>query len=251
MRKAMRKLWRTDIKHWCESKDRSIDWGRGEKEEQELAEWFSMVDVDQGGSLEEDEIRALMDAMGVTINHSDLVKLFGSVGKSVNGSLSKNDFVRLMTGDEMTDLMAGSTFASSSGGLFDVNTRLMMLAYRRQRLLKDISVPSKRRNFQTIQSFNEAYGQTLSDQPTPRRSERPATPPHPMTRLDSYRLRPPAKVRVDARAPPSPQPVSYTPRRAGRSRRAEGTAAAAAAASDGAAADGRGDGSGGELPGLA
>ena len=39
--------------------------------------------------------------------------------------------------------------------------RLTMMAYRRQRLLEDVALPSKRRNFHSIESFNDAYGVTL------------------------------------------------------------------------------------------
>ena len=41
VKKAMRQLWRNDVKRWCESTDREVDWGRGEREEQMLAEWPS------------------------------------------------------------------------------------------------------------------------------------------------------------------------------------------------------------------
>jgi len=117
------------------------------------------------------------------------------VGKDVDASLSKADFVKLMTGDAMAETMAGSTFNSSGGGLFDANTRLMMLAYRRTRLLQDIADPSKRRNFLSYQTFNEAYGQTLGEAPPPVSAHKKPEP-HPMSRLTPRQARLRASPRV-------------------------------------------------------
>ena len=83
------------------------------------------------------------------------------------------------------DSLSGTTFSNAGGGLFDANTRLMMIAYRRQRLLQDVSDPAKRRNFISVAAFNEAYGQTLGEPdlqsvpptPMPPTSLRLSTPP--------------------------------------------------------------------------
>ena len=124
VKKALRQLWRNDVKRWCESQDKQVDWGWDKREEQELAEWFSALDVDQSGTVEEDEIRALMHAMGIEVTPGRLVRMFANIGKPVEACLSKNEFVRFMTAN--ADTLSGSAFAASSssgsGGVFDANT---------------------------------------------------------------------------------------------------------------------------------
>ena len=198
--RAERHLWRADVKRWCDTQDRSINWGWDRKQEQELTEWFNALDVDQSGSIEADEIEALMRAMGIEPTQREIARLFESIHKDVDASLSKADFVKFMTANP--DLLAGSSFVSSSGALFDANTRLMMLAYRRTRLLDDISDPSKRRNFLSIADFNRAYGGTLGQEEKVARAQI-AAPPHLMAR--------PRPLRASPRLPhmrPSPRAPS-------------------------------------------
>ena len=71
-RRAIDQMWRGDVKHWLESigldttkfKDLSL------RDKKELTAWFNALDMDGSGSVEEDEIRALMDAMGVACSRS-------------------------------------------------------------------------------------------------------------------------------------------------------------------------------------
>jgi len=157
---AQRQLWMSDVRHWCEQQGHHIQgWGWDQKEEEEFAEWFSALDIDRSGSIEENEIRALMQAVGLTLVPGQMKAMFATVGKQPHESLSEREFVRFMMAN--MSVLAGSTFASTTGQLFDANTRLLMFAYRRSRLLEDLKDPIKRRNFRDFESFNLAYGPTL------------------------------------------------------------------------------------------
>ncbi|KAL1510376.1 hypothetical protein AB1Y20_006687 [Prymnesium parvum] len=162
LRRFMDMMWRSDIKRWLESvgRDATTFKGMSPRDEQEIKAWFNALDMDQSGSVEEDEIKALMDAMGVACSRSMLVELFGSIGKDVTAELTLPEFLRLMIVNavRLTGASTSTGMPGEGSGLFDANTRLMMLAYRRQRLLEDIADPSKRRNFVSAQSFAEAYG---------------------------------------------------------------------------------------------
>ena len=138
--------------------------------------------------------------------------MFAAIGKPVDASLSKMEFVRFMLAN--ADMLAGSSFAGAGGGLFDSNTRLAMVAYRRQRLIEDIREPGKRRNFMSFESFNDAYGQTLGisqvelDAPTltltlTSSSPSPSPHPHPHPHLILTLTR--------TSSSPSPAPSSFTP----------------------------------------
>ena len=140
--KHLRKqLWRCDVRRWLVARDKMpSDWGWDNREEQEMLTWFRALDVDNSGTVEEDELRALMEAMGVEVTQTQIARMFDSIGYSVDASLNKNDFVKLMM--LHADTLSGGKFAKSGEGLFDANTRLMMLAYRRQRLLEDVRCSS-------------------------------------------------------------------------------------------------------------
>jgi len=180
VKQAERQLWKADVKRWADNVGYDVSWGWDKREERELAEWFRSIDIDRSGSVEEDEIRALMTAMGIPCTDAQIGRMFAAIGKPVDASLSKMDFVRFMLAN--ADMLAGSSFAGAGGGLFDSNTRLAMVAYRRQRLIEDIREPGKRRNFMSFESFNDAYGQTLGISQE-EESEAPPPPPHRMSAL--------------------------------------------------------------------
>ena len=84
VRKALRRIWRADVKRWCEVQDRIVEWGYDSKEAAELAERFNALDVDRSGTVEEDELRGLMDAMGVEVRLGQIERMFASIGKPVD-----------------------------------------------------------------------------------------------------------------------------------------------------------------------
>ena len=132
--------------------------------------------------------------------------------------LSKADFIKVMTlhGADLTGQ------GKSGGELFDANVKLMMLAYRRQRLLDDVKDPFKRRNFMDEAAFAKAYGGNTksSRAPSPRGlhgstavPRSPAEPPPGARSPRSARLVPlatsmasPRSPRSGASLPPHPMP---------------------------------------------
>ena len=144
VRRAARHLWRADVKRWCEVQEKAVDLvQRNPREEQAISEWFSALDLDRSNSVEEDEVAAMMTAMGVTPDPKTIAKMFASIGKPVTARLSRADFVKFVTIN--ADKLTNPTFTSAGGGLFDPNTRLMMMAYRRQRLIEEAQDPANRR----------------------------------------------------------------------------------------------------------
>lgn len=249
IKKAMRQLWKTDVKRWCEVQDKQIEWGYSPREEAELNEWFTTLDINQSGTVEDNEIRALMEAIGVEVSPLRLKQMFAAINKPVNTRLTKNgararargtcipyfviasrllpsplaschrlprawrshtrrlaepaEFVRFMIANadalgDASDLPADAGGGGGSAAIFNPDTRLMMMGYRRQRLLNDVADPAKRRNFNSVQSFNQAYGHTLGESvesaapPTP-----PGHEPHPISALPAI---------AHAAATPRPMP---------------------------------------------
>lgn len=190
-------LWRSDVRYWLESLGRDATQLKrmSSRDEEEVCAWFSVLDMDNSGSVEEDEIQSLMHALGVTCSRSMLVELFASIGKEVSAELTLAEFLRLMIVNSvrLTGASSNTSCVADGSGLFDANARcstrldsvaawdarglegrgreerppqlcplarrrLMMLAYRRTRLLEDIADPIKRRNFVSEAAFAEAYG---------------------------------------------------------------------------------------------
>ena len=239
VKKAIRQLWKAEVKRWCEVSGKHIDWGFDRRDEAELTEWFNTLDVNRSGTVEEFEVRALMTTLGLEAGPARLARMYAAVGKTVDAPLNKlgarparaappppspppppalvsctrpraprpprrlpavAEFVRFMAAN--AEVFSGAAPHSpaedhQTSSLFDPDTRLMMMQYRRQRLLDDVGDPAKRRNFLSYQSFNEAYGQTLG-MDTTRAPPTPRAPPHPMSQLPkvSPRPMPPASARA-------------------------------------------------------
>lgn len=197
-----RRLWRTEMKNWMANSGKAREEECSKQDEEELGAWFKALDIDHSGSIEEVELRALMDAAGVQATRKQLKAMFASIGKdSVDACLTRPEFIRLMTihGEALTGqaVRGGQDFRR---GLFDANTRLMMLSYRRQRLLDEIKDPRKRRNFNDEDDFRRAYGPPISgiglSQP----------PSQPLTPCGSVRLEPLASSHP-AQILPQPLPL--------------------------------------------
>ena len=67
-----------------------------QNDQREASAWFTALDMDKSGSVEEDEIRALMDYLGVEATTKDLRRMFASIGKGLDAELTKQEFVRLL-----------------------------------------------------------------------------------------------------------------------------------------------------------
>ena len=241
IRRASRRLWRSDVKHWCVVQERAVNFGHNEKEEQELAEWFRALDVDRSGTVEAPEVRALMEAMGVEPKPRQMMNMFASIGKDANAALSKPEFIRLMT-QNAGALAGASEFAGGgneggaspggSRGLLDPNTRLMMIAYRRQRLLEDVQDPTKRGNFSSAADFNRAYGGKIGEVVPEFKLPQRVLAPHPMSVLPSLSLSPRAPVRPLEPKPPSTRTRAPSSRMAPLPQRAGGGDGATAPADE-------------------
>ena len=172
---------------------------------QEITAWFNALDIDGSGTVEEDEVRAMCNAMGVEINNAKLTRMFAAVDRPIDASLTKSEFVHFMNVN--ADLLAPSSFVGGGGGgghrsLFDANTKLMMLAYRRQRLIDDMEDPVRRRNF-------AASLAALAPQPPPPADDDASSVlPHRMALLPAARAEAAAARRSPRRLVPSPRPPS-------------------------------------------
>ena len=120
-RQQARLLWRSEVKGWLEAHDRVVDWAwKNPREQEELSLFFTALDVDNSGTVEEDEIRAMMAALGVKdINAHQLGRMFASVGKDVSASLSKPTNAKPRSADTSSDTMAPNppTAASTSASV--------------------------------------------------------------------------------------------------------------------------------------
>ena len=181
-----RQVWQQEVKRWLDGRDKAVDWGLNKRDEQEIVNWFNALDMDGSGTVEEGEVRALVDAMGAEVSAKKLSRIFASIGGQEGSergpprpgplALTKAQFVKLMT-LHGASLTGQNRREGGAAGLFDSNTRLLMLAYRRQRLLEDVRDPSKRRNFADETAFVNAYGVPLSAQPVMHRKPTVPVPP--------------------------------------------------------------------------
>lgn len=100
-------------------------------EEKELDTWFYMLDVDKSGSVEAEEIEALLTAVGINPSEKEIAGMFESIGMPVTASLTQADFVRLMT-------LEGQGMFFQLMGKLGVPMNLLMLSYRRALILDDL-----------------------------------------------------------------------------------------------------------------
>ena len=89
-RRAVDQLWRGEVMRWLESigGDTNKFKKLSLRDKNELTAWFNALDMDGSGSVEEDEINALMDAMGVPCSRKLLVQLFASIDKPIDAELT-------------------------------------------------------------------------------------------------------------------------------------------------------------------
>lgn len=154
---ARRQLWKRDVKQWLQLHDRGADWELPAAEKRQLVEWFNALDIDGSGSVEVEEIKALMSAVGAQCTQAMLISMFASIQKHITDELNMHDFVKLM------HLNGGGIFredgdGGAGGGTGADSAGLMMMSYRRQRILSDIRDPSKRSAFSSKESFERQYG---------------------------------------------------------------------------------------------
>ena len=205
-------LWRADVKNWMDDRGKAKERELNQNDQREASAWFTALDKNKSGSVEEDEIRALMDYLGVEATTKDLRRMFASIGKSLDAELTKQEFVRFMTLNG--PFLTGQKVHQPGKDLFDANTRLMMLSYRRRTLLGEWGDPSNRRNFADPEAFVNCYGQPLSGtlavsahsppKPTPA-PPRASAPPGARARPSQQSA---AQGAVLSRAlPPPPQPL--------------------------------------------
>lgn len=193
VRRAARKLWRSDVKNWCTSQAKAVDLvQRNERQEQVIDEWFNALDMDRSGTIEENEVQALMVAMGVDPNPKVIRHMFEAIGKTVTSRLTRQDFIKFVTAN--ASALSSPAFTSPDGGadnIFDPNMQLMMMAYRRQRLIEEAQNPANRSHFRDVQSFNERYRGRLGRPVEPEDSlpKLPEVPPHPMSMLPNLSAR--------------------------------------------------------------
>jgi hypothetical protein len=209
-------LWRAGVKNWMDDRGKAKERELNQSDQHEASAWFTALDMDKSGSVEEDEIRALMDALGVVATRKDLRRMFASIGKGLDAELTKQEFIRFMTLNG--PFLTGQKIQQPGKDLFDANTRLMMLSYRRRTLLGEWGEPSNRRHFADPEAFVNCYGQPLSGtlavsahsppKPTPA-TPRVSAPPGARARPS---LQSAAQGAVLSRAlPPPPQPLQPEP----------------------------------------
>jgi hypothetical protein len=130
---------------------------------QSFGAFFTALDVDKSGTTEEKELRTLLATTGRIVSAAKMRQLFASVDRPMDAKLNRSDFVSLMMKHGL--YLIGSNFEDGgvSHGTFNSITRLMMLTYRRQQVLRDFCDPgtSKRRHFYSDETFTRAYGSGL------------------------------------------------------------------------------------------
>lgn len=211
VKRAIRKLWRSDVRQWCESQAKAVDLvQRNQKQEAMIDEWFNALDMDRSGTVEEDEVASLMNAMGVDPDPKLIKQMFEAIGKPVNAQLTRQEFIKFVTAN--ASRLSNPTFTSADGsgkGLFDSNTQLMMMAYRRQRLIDEVQIPANRGYFRDVSSFNERYRGKIGH-PVEQVDDIPRMPPRPPHRMSMLPNVSPRAQRSSSprRPPPHPRPPS-------------------------------------------
>ena len=168
-RATRRLLWKNEVKLWLRQHDRGADWELPKAEEQQLVEWFNALDIDGSGSVGAEEIAALGNAVGVPLNQHKINRMFASIHKLPTDELKMHDFVKLMHGDGGGGILRGPSNDDDDdgggGAGADENAGLLIVAYRRGRMLSDIRDPSKRAGFASKEAFARSYGKYRKDKP--------------------------------------------------------------------------------------
>ena len=127
---AEKELWTASVKDWLRAHDRGADWELPKADEKVLFEWFEAIDIDRSGSVDAEEIRALLAANQSGCSPARIEALFRIAGKQPHDELGRNDFVKLMhlggaatlfaksvqPEEELMDDPYGSAYNSSSIG---------------------------------------------------------------------------------------------------------------------------------------
>ena len=221
VRASQRRLWKREVKLWLRKHDRGSDWELPAAEERQLVSWFNALDLDGSGTVEEEEIRALLQASGARCSPSVLRKMFATVDKQPTdrvrqqtclahqicyphslrtlppllshtlsrplcAQLNLQDFIKLMhlngglfqppdpsasqedeyqpsgggAGAQQEQRGRGLDLGAASAGTRPPmeGQALMMMNYRRLRMMTDIRDPAKRNGFRDREAFAHAYG---------------------------------------------------------------------------------------------
>ena len=127
---AEKELWTASVKDWLRAHDRGADWELPKADEKVLFEWFEAIDIDRSGSVDAEEIRALLAANQSGCSPARIEALFRIAGKQPHDELGRHDFVKLMhlggaatlfaksvqPEEELMDDPYGSAYGSSSIG---------------------------------------------------------------------------------------------------------------------------------------
>ena len=74
-----RRVWVASVKEWLQHHDSAPEWELPEDEERFLCEWFHAIDIDRSGTLDVDEIRALLKGSGQDCSARRINRLFKQV----------------------------------------------------------------------------------------------------------------------------------------------------------------------------
>jgi Ca2+-binding EF-hand superfamily protein len=68
-----------------------------EDEIAEFREIFNLVDLDSGGSIDLEELRELMDLLGMEASEDEMAKMVSEIDSHGSGEITFEDFVRVMS----------------------------------------------------------------------------------------------------------------------------------------------------------
>ena len=158
---ASRQLWRRNANLWHQQHTHDQFVAPPPREvEQQLVEWFDALKLKQTGKVEAAEMRALLEAVGVT------------AAMPPGEELSVQEFVkcgRAMFRDYAADDDEGD------GGITTDHASLAMMSYRRQRMLSDMRDPRKRARLAALAPVETRRRWSALAPPPPQSADQRAT----------------------------------------------------------------------------
>ena len=140
-------IWEARVKSWLVGHDRPVKIKVSSAARAQLRQWFSLLDEDDGGTIDVEELSSLFQAIEVEVSDREIRALFREV--KAEDELDFEQFVSLMT-------LRGENAWGGGRKKSGMPPGLMLMSYKRKHLVADLMDPECRREMMRRQEEEEA-----------------------------------------------------------------------------------------------